>query len=412
MRRSLWIDASQGASGDMILGCLMDLGVPLEALRAAVEGLPIRGWALDSRPIVRRSLSATLALVEAGEDGSHRRWADLQEILTAGSLAPRVRDRAQRIFRRLIEAEAEAHGESPESVHLHEAGAIDAIVDVVGACAGLEHLEVDEIVVSPMTTGFGEVRCAHGVYPVPAPATALLVRGAPVRGGSIEAERLTPTGAAILTTVADRWGALPAMRPRAVGHGAGQRDLGESPNMLRMILGDADPETTRLDAAGREIAVIECTLDDATPQALAFAARRLLDDGALDVFTSPVTMKKGRQGHHLTVLARPDDLSRLARQVLRDTPTLGLRYRLENRFELERRERTVDTAYGPVSVKIGMLHGRVLHAWPEYEDCAVLAERHGASLWQVQQAALDAHASVEDPETCDDPPTATKGDTP
>jgi len=396
VQRSLYVDASQGASGDMILGCLVDLGVPLEALRAAVRELPIRGWSLDSRQIVRCSLTATMALVDVEDTGPHRGWADLQKLLMTGSLAPRVRDRALRIFRRLIEAEAEAHGQTPDAVHLHEAGGTDAIVDVVGACAGLEHLDVGEIVVSPMTMGFGEVRCAHGVYPVPAPATTLLVRGAPVRGGSIEAERLTPTGAAILTTLADRWGSLPAMRPRAVGYGAGHRELGESPNMLRMILGDVDPESTGLGGVGREIAVLECTLDDATPQALAFAARRLLECGALDVFTSPVTMKKGRQGHHLTVLARPDDVSRLARQVLRDTPTLGLRYRFENRFELERSVCTVDTSYGAVSVKVGTLNGRVLHVWPEYDSCAALAERDSVSLWQVQQAALDAYASRKD----------------
>jgi len=386
----------------MILGALVDLGVPLEALRAAVGQLPIRGWELDSKKIVRRSLSATMVLVDVEDDGTHRGWADLQKILTTASLAPRVRERALGIFRRLIEAEAEVHGKTPDTVHLHEAGGTDAIVDVVGACAGLEHLEVGEIVVSPMTTGFGEVRCAHGVYPVPAPATALLVRGAPVRGGSIEAERLTPTGAAILTTLADRWGSLPAMRPRAVGYGAGQRDLDESPNMLRMILGDVEPQSTELET-GPQVAVLECTVDDATPQALAFAARRLLECGALDVFTSPVTMKKGRQGHHLTVLCRPDDLSRLAQQVLRDTPTLGLRHRIENRFELQRRVCTVDTGYGSVDVKIGMLNGRVMHVWPEYDSCAVLAESHSVSLWQVQQAALEAYASIENSKQGDTP---------
>lgn len=393
MRRSLYVDASQGASGDMILGSLVDLGVPLEALRETLGRLPIRGWSLGSRRIVRCSLAATRIEVEVQDDGARRGWGELQEILTTGSLVPRVRDRALRIFRRLIEAEAEVHGQSPETVHLHEAGAIDAIVDVVGACAGLEYLEIDQIVVSPMTTGFGEIRCKHGVYPVPAPATTLLVRQAPVRGGTIEAERLTPTGAAILTTLADRWGALPPMRPRAVGYGAGSRDLGESPNMLRMILGD--PEAP----SGREIAVLECTLDDATPQALAFASRRLLEAGALDVFTSPVTMKKGRLGHHLTVLAVPKDLDRLAQQILADTPTLGVRYRLEQRHELERSIQTVETAYGSVPVKVGAMGGRRMHVWPEYDSCAALAERHGVSLWQVQQAALDAYSSLEDTET-------------
>jgi len=394
-RKLAWIDASQGASGDMLLGAFVDLGLPLEQLRAQLSSLPVEGWELRSRPIVRCGLAATKVDVTIDDEAPGRGWREIARIVEGGSLAPRVRERALAIFRRLIEAEAEVHGRPADEIHLHEAGAIDAIVDVVGACVALEQLEIDEIVVSAMTTGFGEIHCAHGVYPVPAPATAVLVRGAPVRGGTIESERLTPTGAAILTTLADRWGSLPAMRPTAIGQGAGSRELDETPNLLRVIVGEAEPASVGPTARG-EVAVIECTVDDATPQALAFAARGLLAAGALDVYTGPVTMKKGRQGHQLTVLGHPEDLAALARQVLRETSTLGLRFRLEQRFELERSVCRVQTEYGPVGVKVGMLDGEVLHVWPEYDDCATLAERHGVPLSRVQQAALGAYAPGDD----------------
>ena len=395
-RKLAWIDASQGASGDMLLGAFVDLGVPLEHLRTVLGSLPVDGWELHSRRIVRCGLAATKVDVTIDEQAPGRGWRELERIVEGGSLAPRVRERALAVFRRLIEAEAEVHGRSPEEVHLHEAGAIDAIVDVVGACVALEELAIDEIVVSEMTTGFGEIRCAHGVYPVPAPATAALVRGVPVRGGTVESERLTPTGAAILTTLADRWGSLPAMRPTAIGQGAGSRELDGTPNLLRVIVGEAQSGSTGLETIRSEVAVIVCTVDDATPQALAYAARGLLAAGALDVYTAPVTMKKGRQGHQLTVLVRPEDLSPLARQVLRETSTLGLRFRLEQRFELERSVCRVQTEFGPVDVKVGRLDGEVLHTWPEYEDCASLAERHGVPLSRVQQAALLAYVPGDD----------------
>jgi len=390
-RRLLWVDASQGASGDMLLGALVDLGVEPAELRAALEALPVGGWSLEARKIVRCGLAATKVDVTVDEPSAHRGWHELEPIATHASLAPRVRERARAVFRRLIEAEAEVHGRSPEEVHLHEAGAVDAIVDVIGTCVGLERLGIEQIVVSAMTTGFGQIECAHGVYPVPAPATAALVRGLPVRGGSVEAERLTPTGAAILTTLADRWGSLPEMTLTATGNGAGSRDLGAVPNMLRLMLGQTDRDSVEL--PGGEVAVLECTVDDATPQALAFACARWIEDGALDAFTAPVTMKKGRQGHHLTVLARPEELERLARRMLTETSSLGLRYRLERRFELERSVRRVETEFGPVDIKVGMLEGRRVQVAPEYDDCATLAERHGVPLTRIQRAALRAFES-------------------
>jgi uncharacterized protein (TIGR00299 family) protein len=315
----------------------------------------------------------------------HRGWSALKKVVAGGELDPAVRERSLAIFRRLIEAEGRAHGLPPDKVHLHEAGGTDAIVDVVGACVALQQLAPARIVVSPMTTGFGTVRCAHGDYPVPGPATLELVRGCPVIAGEIEVERLTPTGAAILTQIADEWGQLPGMRPAAVGYGAGDRDLGQAPNLLRMVLGEKESPAIR---ASGQVVVLECTLDDSTPQALAFAAERLIEAGALDVFTGPVTMKKSRPGHHLTVLARPEDWESLARSVFEETSTIGLRFRTESRLELERTARKVKTSFGTVSVKLSAWGGRIVQAWPEYDECAAAARRHGVPLARVQQEAL------------------------
>jgi len=381
----LFIDASAGASGDMILGALVDLGVPLARMRRALETLPVRGWTLRARRVVRCAVAGRKVDVRVSGHQPHRGWKELEKVVARSGLERPVRERALAIFRRLIEAEARAHGLGPEEVHLHEAGGTDAIVDVVGACVGLQHLAPARIVVSPMTTGFGTVRCAHGVYPVPGPATLELVRGCPVRAGEIETERLTPTGAAILTQIADEWGTLPPMRPAAVGYGAGDRDLGETPNLLRMVLGQAAAPAAR---PSSRVVVLECTVDDSTPQALAFAAERLLEAGALDVFTTAVTMKKSRPGHHLTVLARPEHWEELARRVFEETSTIGLRFRAESRLELERSSRSVATPFGQVTVKLAVLGDEVVQAWPEYEDCAAAARRHGVPLARVQQEAL------------------------
>ncbi len=385
--RILYVDATAGAAGDMILGALVDLGTPLARVRDALRTLPFRGWSLSSRRLRRSGLSALKVNVRVTDSTDERGWREIRRIVARGRLAPPVRERALRIFRRLVEAEAEAHGTTPDAVHLHEAGAIDAIVDVVGASVALEELAPDRIVVSRMTTGSGRVDCRHGSYPVPGPATAILVRGAPVTGDEVEGERLTPTGAAILTTVADGWGALPPGRILATGHGAGDREFGDRPNVLRMVLLEAD-RATAVESSGEDVVVIEVTLDDVPPQVVAYAAERLFAEGALEVFTTAVHMKKGRTGHLLTVLARPDLLDALAGVVLRETPTLGLRYRREGRIELARRTATVATPFGRVRIKEGLLGGKPVKAWPEYEDCARLARSRGVALPRVQEAAL------------------------
>jgi hypothetical protein len=390
-RRLLHVDASAGASGDMILGALVDMGLEIDALRAALASLPVTGFRISARRVRRNGIAARKVDVTVRGPQPERGWREIRSLLDAARLDPPVRRLALSIFRRLIEAEAAVHGVPPSRVHLHEVGAVDAIVDVVGASLGFVTLGAERIVVSRMTTGFGSVQCAHGTYPVPAPATARLVLGAPVEAGPIEGERLTPTGAAILTTVAGAWGGLPAIRPRAVGYGAGSKTFPGSPNLLRMTWGDAEP-----DAVAPEVIVAELTLDDATPQNLSWAAEQLFAAGALEVFTTPVVMKKGRAGHTLTVLARPEALDAVAEAAFRETTTLGLRYRRESRLELERRTDTVRTRFGPVRVKVGLRRGAVVQAWPEFEDCAAAARRRGVPLKDVQRAALEAHRSLEE----------------
>jgi uncharacterized protein (TIGR00299 family) protein len=384
--RWLYVDASQGASGDMLLAALVDAGAPLTRIRRALAGLPLSGYTIRAGHVTRCGLRLGRVEVRVRDDVHGRGWREIARIVGRAGLPARVRDRALAVFRRLIEAEAAVHGLAPEKVHLHEAGGTDAIVDVVGSCVALELLGVDRVFASPITTGYGEIRCAHGVYPVPAPATARLVRGVPTRGGELEGERLTPTGAALVTTLADRYGAPPPMRTLAEGYGAGAREFPGIPNALRATLGEADARTADV---GAEVVVIECTVDDSTPQVLAHAAERLLASGALDVFTAAVTMKKGRLGHNVTVLGRPPQLAALARVLLEETSTLGVRFRTERRIELERRTEQVRTAYGTVRMKTGLLGG-TSRAWPEYDDCARIAAKRRVPLRDVQRAALAA----------------------
>jgi uncharacterized protein (TIGR00299 family) protein len=318
--------------------------------------------------------------------------SDIRKIVAKAPLTPAVRDRALVVFRRLVEAEAAAHGVAPHRVHLHEAGAFDAIADVVGVCAALHALGPDRIVVSPVTTGSGTVQCAHGLYPVPGPATSLLLRGVPTTGLPADGERLTPTGAALLTSIASAYGGPPAMTLTAVGNGAGARDYAERPNVVRAVLGrgTAEGNDGAPAAPASSVIVIEFTVDDATPQHVAYAVERLFAAGALDVFTTAVQMKKGRVGHHVTALVKGSAFDAVARIVLTETTTLGLRFRREGRVELARAVETVATPYGRIRIKTGLLDGDEIHAAPEFDDCAAAARKHGVSLLTVQRAALAA----------------------
>ncbi len=388
-----YFDCFSGAAGDMILGALLHAGVPLDVLREAVARLRLPDVTLIAAQVSRGGLAATHVRIATGEDPPHRHLPDILRIVEQAAFPPLVSQRIQRVFTRLAEAEAAVHGISPDKVHFHEVGAVDAIVDIVGACVGLDALGLERLICSPLPTGSGTVRCAHGILPIPAPATAELLRGVPLADCDEPGELTTPTGAAVLTTLADSFGPPPAMRITSIGYGAGTRDNGARPNVIRLLVGDS--ETRPADEEDR-VVVLETQVDDTTGQTVGFALERLLQAGALDVYTVPIMMKKGRPGHLLTVLCRPAEAVALEDILFAETTTLGVRQYECLRHKLARAEETVSTRFGPVRVKVARRADHVLRAWPEFEDCAALAREHGVPLRTVQDAALAAWTEQHD----------------
>jgi uncharacterized protein (TIGR00299 family) protein len=382
--RIVYVDAASGASGDMILGAVVDLGLPLEELRAELGRLSLSGYRLEASRVSRSGLRATKVDVVAEEAApAHRHLRDILGLVDASTLAPDVKERAAALFRRLAEAEATVHGTSPEKVHFHEVGALDSIVDIVGGVIALRWLGAARIVSSPLNLGTGTVEMSHGTFPVPPPATAALVKGVPVYGAG-EGELLTPTGALLLTAHVTRWGPLPPMRIEKTGHGAGTRETRGRPNVLRLLVGEEDAP------AGDRVLVLETEIDDAAPQLLGPLLERLLAVGALDAFFTPVQMKKGRPGVLVTVLAPPSAREAIEERLFQETTTLGVRWQEWPRTVLERETATVDTAYGPIRVKIGRRGATVYNAWPEFEDCQRAAEAKGVAVKKVLAEALAA----------------------
>ncbi len=334
---------------------------------------------------------------EAGHGHSHehqRSWAEIRPMIEAANLPPRAARRATDIFQKLAEAEAAVHGSTPEEVHFHEVGAVDSIVDIVGAALALELLGIDKVYASAIPPGSGTVRCAHGLLPVPAPATALLLRGVPTRPSTEPGELTTPTGAAILATLAEGFGPMPAMTPQAIGVGTGTRPGKTIPNIMRVFIGQAGPAEEAATDDGLEhdrVCIIEANLDDATAEVIADAATRLLAAGALDVYTTPIMMKKGRSAVMLSCLARPDQRQQMQQLLFDHTTTFGLRHYTAERSMLRRQHQTVETAFGPLRIKLGLRGQETVRVAPEYEDCrraAEAAEAAGTSVQQVMQAAL------------------------
>lgn len=397
MSRLVYFDCANGASGDMLLGALVDLGLPLDDLRAELGKLPLGGYRLDSRRVHRSGLHATKVdvVVErqarhdhspAGAQGhEHFGLPEILSVLDRSALEPAVKERSARLFRRLAEAEGAVHGIPAEEVHFHEVGAVDSIVDVVGGVIGLLWLRADRFAASPLNVGTGTVTMSHGTFPVPPPATARLVEGVPVYGAG-EGELLTPTGALLVTGHATAYGPLPLLRPEAIGHGAGSRETPGRPNVLRLIVGEAEAAS-----GGERVLVLETEVDDTPPQILGGLLDRLLAAGALDVFYTPVQMKKGRPGVLVTVLAPPAKREALEEVLFAETTTLGVRRQEWERTVLDRETVTVATAYGEVRVKVGKRGGRVYNVQPEFEDCQRAAERTGAAVKEVWAAALSAY---------------------
>ena len=378
-----YFDCFSGASGDMILGALLSAGLAEERLRAELGKLSIEGYELGIRQIQKQGFAATKFDVTLTDKPGHRHLRHILEVIDGSTLSDSVKQRAGRIFTRLGEAEAKVHGIPIEKVHFHEVGAVDAIVDVVGAAIGLEQLGLDRVFCSPIPVGSGTVKCEHGVLPVPAPATAELLAGVPLAQCDEVGELLTPTGAAILTTIAEGFGPIPAMRVERCGFGAGSRDGQRRPNVLRLFVGQAAGTGDLCD----EVVVLETNLDDATGEQIGHAFSALLAAGALDVFTTPIMMKKNRPGVLLSVLVAPENQEACEEILFAETTTLGVRRHICARRKLSRDTATVETRFGPIRMKLGRREDSVVVASPEYEDCAKAARKHGASLREVMDEA-------------------------
>ena len=389
----LHLDCPSGISGDMFCAALLDLGVPLTLFQEAVSSLNLpEKVILKSERAVRGGLAGTRFLVE--EQGHHhhhdhdhhhgRHWAEIRDLLKKARLAPEVRDSALAMFRRVAEAEAKLHGVPVETVHFHEVGAVDSIVDLVCAAAGVHHLRISDLTATTPVDGTGTIQCAHGKFPLPAPATAEILRGIPLRQIDVPHELTTPTGAAILAHFVKKFGPLGSFAADKIGYGLGTRDLPDRPNVLRAFLGT----TSASGGAGSDTVVeIRTHLDDITGEHLAHAIDRLMAEGALDAAVSPLVMKKGRPGYLLTVLADPADAEKLAATVLRETTAFGLRMERVERRTLRREEKTVQTPHGPVRVKLGYLGDKLVQIHPEDDDCRRLAKTAKLSPAEISAQA-------------------------
>jgi len=385
-RKLAYFDCFCGAAGDMIVGALLDAGASFDAVRDGLASLGVEGLRVEADKVVKKGISATqFRVIVEGEDHPHRHLKHVVEIIDRGDLPATVRAGAIASFTRLAEAEAAVHGSTIEKVHFHEVGAHDAIADVVGAHLALHNLGIDAVQASALVTGHGTVKCAHGIMPVPAPATAKLLEGIPWTAGDVEKEMLTPTGAALLAEMATRFGPAPMMTGTAIGYGAGTRDLPDRPNVLRVLIGEAAAEL-----GTDEVIVLETMLDDMNPEWAPPLIESLMAKGALDAWLAPVTGKKGRPGLALTALCQIGKERALATHLLEHSTTLGLRMRTEQRLTLDRRIETVATTYGDIRVKVALEGGRVLRRVPEYEDCQQAAAHAGVPLQSVYNAAIAA----------------------
>ena len=433
--RIAYLECFSGVSGDMFLGALVDAGVSQQTLEETVAALKV-GAQLEFTRVVRSGISATKVDVwvdgekdkprdqNSGEEQeqshnsqnefehhhelehrhkhshshqhpkTHRHGRglnEIREIISAAGISPSAKRTATAIFEALGAAEAKIHNTAIDSVHFHEVGAIDAMVDIVCAAVGAEALGVDEIICSPLNVGGGTIKCAHGTFPVPAPATVELLKDAPVYSSGLQAELVTPTGAAIVKTLASRFAAFPEMRIEKSGYGAGSRDFPGHPNVVRITVGEAASNSLAAKTASETITVLEANLDDLNPQVFGYVMDRLFEEGALDAFAMPVQMKKNRPGTLLTVLCKPEDAGKLAQIIFTETTTLGVRRRDEMRQTLARRWEKVDTTWGEVRIKIASMNGTVTNYAPEYEDCRRIAAEHHVPLKAVMGEAVEAY---------------------
>lgn len=417
MERILYFDAFNGASGDMILGALIDMGLPLEFLVGELRKLKLEPFELRAAPVEREGLSGinfqVMPVVPASAGsgqavpphhhgqgtvrttghfhGSSRNFIDIRDLIESSGLDAWVRGKSVQIFERLARAEAKVHGSSVEEVHFHEVGALDSIIDIVGSCIGFRFFEVDSFLSSPLHLGGGTVTFSHGTWPVPAPATAELVRGMPTRLGSIDAELTTPTGAAIITTLSTVAESAPLLTLEKWGFGAGDRQLSGIPNMLRLMLGRASGQVSTDSMREREkeeVLLLQANIDDMDSEMLGHFLELALCQGALDVYYTPVQMKKSRPGYLLSLLCSPGDQGKMVDLIFRETTTLGVRSTRHQRWTLKREISIVETEYGPVRVKVGRLNGETVNVSPEFEDLKAIAQRHRIPLKKLRQQVV------------------------
>jgi uncharacterized protein (TIGR00299 family) protein len=396
--RILYFDCFAGAAGDMILGALLDAGLPFEELKRALGSLAVEGIDVSVERVVKTGVTAAKFRVHeahAVHNGADARPAHnhhhLKHIFAAidrAALSDSAKARAIKMFRRLGEAEAAIHNTSLDKVHLHEVGAIDSIIDIVGAAFAFEWFKAERVVVSPINVGGGMVKVAHGVFPVPAPATVALLKDAPVYSSGIQMETLTPTGALILTEYATAFGPVPPMKVDRVGYGAGDRELPDTPNVVRVIVGTTEAAPAL--HTSMKVAVMECEIDDMNPQIFGVLMDRLYAAGALEVFYSAIQMKKNRPGTLMTIVARPEHRDAMTEIVFRESTTIGIRHQELSRECLDREMVTVTTSAGPVRFKVASRDGRILNAQPEFEDLAKLSAERGIPIKELQALAHKA----------------------
>jgi uncharacterized protein (TIGR00299 family) protein len=378
-----YFDCFSGVSGDMILGALIDAGLDFHQLKSELSKLKIAGYTLKTEKTTRKSLSGTIFTVNTEEDHAERHLRDIEGIIDSSDLGDDIKASSKAIFQELAHVEAKIHNSDPRKVHFHEIGGLDSIIDIVGVLIGIKMLGIEAVYVSSIPVGRGFVECDHGILPLPAPATLEMLKGIPIYASDIEKELVTPTGIAILKNMARSFGIIPNMKVNRIGYGAGSRDL-KIPNLLRIWVGDTDEKT---EYEEDEVILIETNLDDMNPEFIGYASEKLLERGALDVFMTPIFMKKNRPGTQLSVLTTPDKLEETLSIVFKETTSLGIRfYRLE-RKKLPREIITVETTFGPVKVKVSQSSKEIKSISPEYEDCKKIAIKQGIPLRNVYEEA-------------------------
>ena len=382
--RIAYFNCFAGISGDMTLGALVDLGFPVGVLEEELSKLGLRNWRLSENKVLKKGLQGTQIKVETAEEKKHRHLADILNIIEQSSLNLKNKELSKKIFYRLAEAEAKVHGTSLEKVHFHEVGALDSIIDIVGTAIGINYLEIEKVYASEIHVGKGTIRCAHGLLPVPAPATMELLQGVPIYSTEVEGELVTPTGAAILTTLCQQFGSFPSFTVEKTGYGAGEKDFPMA-NLLSISLGW---EEKLIYSHGKAV-MLETNIDDMNPQIYQYIFQRLLAAGALDVFLTPVQMKKNRPGVVLHVLSPQEKVNQLTEIIFQETTTLGLRVYPVSRKVLEREIWQIETPYGSVAVKVGRLEQAIVNITPEYEECSKIAEVHGVPLKIVLDLARE-----------------------